>query len=298
MNRFRFRIPALFGLGGLGLALIAGCSEQTSQTSAPAASVAPAPTPSTSKPTPGSDSGTAETGEEEHGHKPGAHGGILVSLGRDNYHVEAVFEAGGKLRLYTLGQDESRVVDVERQTLKGFVKTVDGADATPIVLAPEPQDGDAEGRTSQFVAQLPEGLAGQNLTVTVPNIVISGERFRLGFQSLVETHDESMPVKVADEEERQLYLTPGGKYTSADIEANGGVTASAKFKGKMSSHDMQPKTGDQICPITSTKATPKFTWVVDGQKYQFCCPPCLDEFVRMAKTDPDSIKAPGDYVQK
>ena len=46
---------------------------------------------------------------DEHAHKPGAHGGIIVALGRDSYHVEAVFEKGGLVRLYTLGKDEARV---------------------------------------------------------------------------------------------------------------------------------------------------------------------------------------------
>ena len=240
---------------------------------------------------------TVVADSEEHGHKAGAHGGIMVSLGRDSYHAEAVFEKGGVLRLYTLGKDESRVIDVENQTLKGFVKGEGDAEAHQFTLDAEPQDGDAEGRTSQFVGTLPKGLWGMNLDVTVPNIVISGERFRLGFKSTPDQHDEGMPNKVAVDEERELYLSPGGKYTQADIEANGNVTASVKFKGLKSSHDMFPKPGDKICPVTKTKANPQFTWVVDGKAYEFCCPPCVDEFVKMAKSTPDEIQQPADYVK-
>lgn len=40
-----------------------------------------------------------------HEHKPGAHGGIIVSLGKDSYHAEAVFEKDGAIRLY-LRKDE------------------------------------------------------------------------------------------------------------------------------------------------------------------------------------------------
>ncbi len=47
---------------------------------------------------------------ENHGHKPGAHGGIIVSLGRDSYHVEVIFANNGALRLYTLGKDENRIL--------------------------------------------------------------------------------------------------------------------------------------------------------------------------------------------
>ena len=36
----------------------------------------------------------------------------------------------------------------------------------------------------------------------------------------------------------------------------------------------------------------------DGKTYEFCCPPCVDEFVRMAKETPDQIKAPEMYVKK
>ena len=33
--------------------------------------------------------------DSEHGHIPGAHGGIMISLGRDSYHVEAVIDSSG-----------------------------------------------------------------------------------------------------------------------------------------------------------------------------------------------------------
>lgn len=290
--------PKIWIPGGLllsGLALVVGCADR----GVPAATVSAATEKTAVVPV--SSSAVAPTAapaaDEEHGHKPGAHGGIMISLGRDSYHAEAVFEKGGMLRLYTLGKDESRVIDVEKQTLKGFVKAEGDAEAHPFTLEAEPQDGDAEGRTSQFLGTLPKGLWGMNLDVTVPNIVISGERFRLGFKSSPEQHDEGMPNKVADEEERKLYLTPGGKYTEADIQANGNVTASMKFKGLKSSHDMFPKPGDKICPVTKTKANPQFTWVVDGKAYEFCCPPCVDEFVKMAKSTPEEILKPSDYVK-
>jgi hypothetical protein len=281
----------LTAAGGLALG---GCSQQGSpEAPKPATAVAPTAGPPNA---PAAAGGSAK--EEEHGHKPGEHGGILVSLGRDSYHVEAVFEAGGTLRLYTLGQDESRVIDVESQTLKGFVKPVGGNDATAVAFVPEPQEGDAAGRTSQFAGTLPAELVGKSVTVTIPNIVISGERFRLGFDSSVAAHSEGMPGKVADREEQELYLTPGGLYTQADIEANGSITASQKFDGLKSSHDLEPKAGDRICPITLTKANPQFSWIVDGKSYEFCCPPCVDEFVRTAKVSPDSIKEPTEYVKR
>ncbi len=284
-----------FLLAGLAVAslLLSGCTEQrkpriAQETQSMTAVTSAVTAPAASSP---------DTTEVEHGHEPGAHGGIMISLGRDSYHAEAVFEAGGTLRIYTLGKDESRVIDVEKQSLKAFVKADGDTNAVPFTLEPEPQDGDDESRTSQFVGILPEGMADRALDITVPNLVISGERFRLGFKSNDSNHDTAMPNKVADADEQALYLTPGGMYTEADIQANGNVTASVKFKGLKSSHDMFPKPGDKICPVTETKANPQFTWIVGGKSYEFCCPPCVDEFVKIAKLSPDEIRPPGEYVK-
>jgi hypothetical protein len=268
-----------------------GCSEPGSK--------APPKTPADQTPdiNTAADKGRAAGAEKEHAHKPGQHGGSIVEIGRDNYHAEAVFEKGGVLRLYTLGQDEAKIQEVEAQTLTGYVKPEGGSEATAVTFRPVPQAGDAEGKTSQFVANLPKDLAGKRLEVTIPSIRIAGERFRLGFQSAPAAHDEGLLDKVSGDEERQLYLTPGGKYTEADIKANGKMTASEKFKGVMASHDLKPKRGDKICPITRTKANPKVTWIVGGKAYQFCCPPCIDEFVKTAKEHPEEIKEPEAYVK-
>ncbi len=276
-------------------ACLVGCSEQRPAAVPSVEQKAPAVnavTPAAPDATP-----VVATDTSEHGHKAGAHGGIMVSLGRDSYHAEAVFEKGGVLRLYTLGNDESRVIDIEQQTLKAFVKAEGDPASQSFSMEPEPQEGDAEGRTSQFTGQLPAGLDGKKLSITIPNIVIAGERFRMGFESATEPHMEGVPEKVADEAERELYLTPGGSYTPEDIKANGGVTASAKFVGLKSAHNMFPKSGEKICPITQTLANPQFTWIVGGKSYEFCCPPCVDEFVKLAKASPNEIKAPETYVK-
>ena len=271
-----------------GMLLAVGCGKQQGAAATGAADVQ----------APASGDPTAAAVDDEHAHKPGAHGGIIVTIGRDSYHAEALFEQGGTLRLLMLGKDEAKVLEVDKQTFTGYAKPVGATESIAFELRTVPQSGDAEGKTSQFVGQLPESLAGQAVEVTIPSVRINGERFRLGFASATESHPaDMMPDKVSDEEEVKLYLTAGGIYTDADIKANGGMTASQKFKGAMSSHDMNPKPGDKICPVTMTKANPKFTWVVGGKTYEFCCPPCVDEFVKTAKSAPDEIKAPEDYVK-
>ena len=281
-----------------GTLLLVGCSQTSPDTGANApanAATEPPADASTDSPSP------TPSGEEEHGHISGAHGGIITSLGRDSYHVEAVFEKGGILRLYVLGADETRIQEVEQQSLKGYVKSADATESLSFELKPEPQDGDAEGKTSVFVGELPEDLSGGELDVTVPSIKIGGERFRLGFTSTPQVHgDDDMPAKVSDDAERELYLTAAGIYTEADVKANGNQTASEKFKGFRAKHDMKPKAGDKICPVTMTKANPACTWIVAGKEYEFCCPPCVDEFISWAK-DPELAKdilPPEEYVKK
>jgi len=244
--------------------------------------------------------GGAKKNDDEHGHKSGAHGGIIVEIGRDNYHAEAVFEKGGLLKLFTLGKDEAKIIDVEKQVIKAYVKEESGSESVEMDLNPAPRAGDKEGRTSQFVGKLPQELAGKQLVVTIPIIVIDGERYRIGFASTAAKHDEGMPLAAKGTDEKELYLKPGGIYTEADIKANGNMTGSQKFKGFKAQHNLKPQLGDKICPITLTKANPQCTWIVAGKTYEFCCPPCVEEFVAQAK-DPQTakdIKEPAYYVKQ
>ena len=171
-----------------------------------------------------------------------------MSIGRNSYHAEAVFEAGGTLRLYMLGQDESKVLEVEAQALTAYAKPEGGMEATAFTLAPEPQPGDKPGMTSLFVGKLPADTIGKPVEVTIPNLQIGGERFRVPIPAAPAAHVAAMPPKVADSAERTLYLTPGGRYTEADIQANGGVTASVKFKGVRAAPRRPPEARRQGLP--------------------------------------------------
>ncbi|MBC7966638.1 MAG: hypothetical protein H7Z17_12040 [Fuerstia sp.] len=295
--------PGLVSAGvfstGVVLITLAGCGSESQPTTVAPETVATTPAASTAGTTTTSvaENGETKVADDEHLHKPGAHGGIIIPIGSDSYHAEAVIESGGSFRLLMLGKDETRIQEVDVQPVKAFIKVIGDPNATPIELVAVPQDGDSPDKTSQFVGQLPEAFRGRQLDVTIPNLRIAGERFRVGFTTVTQSHAEEMPESLPSDEERSLYLTAGGKYTEADIQANGGVTASKKFKGLVSSHNMFPKPGDRICPITETKANADFTWIVDGKSYQFCCPPCVDEFVKLAKEHPDQLKAPDSYVK-
>lgn len=281
---------------GLGIALIgaiAGCGQQPKTPSNETAATA---LPSDSSTNAGPN---ATPPDDEHAHKPGANGGIIVPVGRDSYHAEAVFERQGVLRIYMLGKDEGRVQEVERQSLTAYVKLVGTSETHPVPVEAEPQDGDATDKTSRFRGVLPAAFHGRAVEITIPNIRINGERFRLGFPSMSPTHDgESMPQSMADDESQRLFLTAAGKYTAADIAANGNQTGNQKFRGFVPTHDLKPKVGDKICPITLTKANPKCSWIVDGKNYEFCCPPCVEEFVKLAKEQPAEIKNPAEYVKR
>jgi hypothetical protein len=266
-----------FAASGLAILALVGCNKSE-----------PAPAPVS----PG------DAKSDEHVHKPGAHGGIIVPLGRDSYHVEAVFEAKGTIRLYTLGKDEARVQEVAAQELIAFVSPTGSNAAEQVKFTPTPQTGDAPGKTSLFVGTLPPALRGKEVRAVINNIHIGEERFRFEFARGNAGHGDAMPEKLGSEKEQKVFFTPGGKYTTADIAANGSTVPSVKYGDVDIEHDDAPKPGEKICPISKTKANPKLTWIIGGKNYEFCCTPCVQEFVQKAKEKPGEIHEPETYRAK
>lgn len=277
------RLVLLFGLG-VGVGLV-GCSREEVQ----------------EKQSVGKAEHNTAHGQESggHEHKPGAHGGAIVEIGEDSYHAEALLDAEGRVRVFMLGSDETRIKELKDQTLTSYIKGDGDTEAVGVELRGERQEGDSEGMVSQFVGELPANLRGKSLTVTVPNLPIDGERFRVSFRLEAGGGSHgSNAVAMAPQEERTLYLTPGGKYTQEDIDRNGGTVPSVKFQGVLTEHDDNPQVGDRICPISKTKANEKFAWVIGGEVYTFCCPPCIDEYVAKAKEKPDELKPADSFVKQ
>jgi hypothetical protein len=240
-----------------------------------------------------------EQADQEHAHRPAPHGGVIASAGEDggHFHVEALVDRGHTLKLYTYGKDVDDVLRVEHQVLTAQVKAEGAAEATPLVLMPMPQSGDAEGKASRFFGKLPQELWGKPLAVHVPAIELAGRQLALDFTIASPEMPGAGPPGQADEEGK-LLLSPGGKYTEADVQANGVMTASRKYQGLQANHDVRPLPGERLCPVSRTKANREFTWFVGGNNHEFCCPPCIEEFVWRAKEQPGEVRDPRDYLKR
>jgi hypothetical protein len=97
--------------------------------------------------------------------------------------------------------------------------------------------------------------------------------------------------------EQDLFLVPSGKYTEADILANGRQTPEQKYKS-LSSVQAQPEAGDKLCPISNAKVHPVCTWVINGKTYSFCSASCIAELVTIAKRTPNLLKEPEAYIKR
>jgi YHS domain-containing protein len=230
-----------------------------------------------------------------------AHASNVQSFG--NCHIEAQTTRDGKLTLMVYGMKDKDLLPIETDPpMEAQCMTV-GQDARPIALTPQPYPGEPKGSSSRFVGQLPGFQPGQTgLTLTIP---FQGRNYRVQWTGVGLMPgaaaggggEVAMPQALGSDEAQKLFLTPGGLYTQADIEANGRTTATAKYGSQMSAHNAHPKPGDALCPISETAANPKFAWTVGGKRYTFCCPPCIEEFVRKAKETPEKVKTPEEYVQ-
>lgn len=224
----------------------------------------------------------------------GSEGGLITSVGANAFHIETILDQRASLSMYVLGTDAARLHPVPQQRATMYVKPQAGGPATAVLLESDPLEGDPAGMTTRLSAVLPEDLPATAWYIVVPGLEIAGQRYLVRV-SMPRRPEATMPTPVADQRAAQLYLTPGGLYTEGDIAANGRQTAHQKYRAFQPQHDPHPAAGDRVCPITQTKASLQCGWIIGGQTYFFCCPPCIDEFLQLAKTDPDVILAADAY---
>jgi len=230
----------------------------------------------------------------EHPHTASSLGGVITSFGRDQFHAEAIVDEKGVLAIYLLGEDDSRLHPSDQQTFTAYIKRRHTLESAAIRMQAAPLPNDPVNMTSRFTGTLPDRMRGGAIYVVVPGIVLDGQRYMLRFELLDEPVPD-MPAPVPSETAQALYLVAGGLYTIEDIKANGHQTASDKYRGFRPAHDPNPSPGDPICPITQTKANTGCSWIIGGEAYYFCCPPCIDEFLALAKSQPTQIRPPHAY---
>src|SRR5262249_39375363 len=100
----------------------------------------------------------------DHTHSPGGHGGLVVDIGQGAYHAEMVPGKEGVVKIYMLGSDATRVVEVPAQTLDAYARADDASEGISVPLEAAPQPGDSPGKTSMFQGKLPEELRGKPVT--------------------------------------------------------------------------------------------------------------------------------------
>ncbi len=263
-------------LVGLVIPVIAGCGNQ------------PAPQP----PAP------AAPTAAKHDHATiGPRGGPLAEWGDHQFHVEfTVDHETGTAVVYILDANAKAAVPIAAGQLTLSLKL---SEPTTLALTPKPQPGDPAGKASAFEGRHDALRTMRRLAGTVGG-QFDGARYSGSFEQAAHADHKGEPKSPAGPtpRETELFLTPGGIYTQADIAKNGGAVPSVKFAGVAFEHDDDLKPGDRICPVTVNKADDKCKWWVNGKEYTFCCPPCLEKFVKQAKQSPEKIKEPGEYIQK
>jgi hypothetical protein len=225
----------------------------------------------------------------------GPHGGPLAEWGREEYHLEFTVDHGKQeATVYVYDGNVKGPKPIPAQPLTLTLKQP----VVTIALEARPQAGDPAGSASRF-AGTHAALAEEHQLAGSISGMANGKPYAGDFaESAHAGHaEEQTQADAPTAREVALFLTPGGIYTSADIETNGKVVPSVKFKGLSWSHDDDLKPGDKVCPVTANKADPQCAWVVNGKAYEFCCPPCLEKFVGWAKNTPEKVKPPEQYVK-
>ncbi len=135
------------------------------------------------------------SGEEDHEHEKGPHGGSLVELGDEEYHAEIVHdEKEGQVTIYILGADAKTAVGIEAKEVAVNSK-VKGA-GVQIKLKSVPQKKDKAGLSSRFASKDKEliELLDNPEASSVLRVSIKGKAYS-GKIEHEEDHDEKSKAK-------------------------------------------------------------------------------------------------------
>jgi hypothetical protein len=118
------------------LATTIGCSQPD-----PAPQAAPETAPTAS-------SNMLDHSVEGHSHGAGPHGGTIADWGGGKYHVEfTVDHEQQKATVYVLGPDEKTAVSIDSESIELSIAEPE----LQLILSPEPQASDPEGKSSRYV---------------------------------------------------------------------------------------------------------------------------------------------------
>lgn len=159
----------------------------------------PSSTPSSgpmTAPPPPTVSGDHGHSHDEHGHpSEGPHHGVLVELGKEEYHAEVVHDdKEGTVTVYFLDGTAEKTATIDATEVTINVKHGDKPEQFKLPAAPEKTDG--EGKSSRFqlkekelIEHLDEKDASATLQVTIGGTPYSGKIPQGGHEGHGHTHE-------------------------------------------------------------------------------------------------------------
>ena len=161
-----------FGVGAVLLTLAVGCNNRPGGASKGGATGV-----------------TKATGEDEHEHGPGPHGGKIIEFGK--WHGEfTVNPTAQETTVYVLGADAQTATPIPVETLLLSIK----APQFQVELKAAPQAGDPAGKSSRFVGKHEQFGKVQTFEGTLSGVV-DGTPYAGDFKAEPEIQGQSPPKK-------------------------------------------------------------------------------------------------------
>ena len=132
--------------------------------------------------------------DHDHHHEAhGPHGGHIIELGGEDYHAELTFDADSrKLTAFLLAADMKTPLPADADSVSVRLQVGDATEE--VTLAAQPQEGDGEGKASQFTmteATLPESIKDAEDLQGEVVVSIGGTQYRGKISHDHEGHDHA-----------------------------------------------------------------------------------------------------------